>query len=162
MVSLIFQLCIHYFNFLNQTALCNQGASSVNEIGTTASSTRQNSATNHTHGTSVTSSTEDLHSHACQCHSGAALGVLGALVGLLLVLLTVVSTALVWTCWNTKKSVRYTHTQISACVTCMEGTFKGEIKIQQWYIRILVLNLRNIIFLKKFLARQFPTFGNFM
>ena len=48
--------------------------------------------------------------HQCDTISG----VLGALVGLLLLLLSVVTTGWAWTCWTMKKRVRYIYYRISS------------------------------------------------
>ena len=118
MVSLIL------YNILAKLLIVNQTASCTGILS--APSTHQNSATV-TMYTSMSGSAEDSIHPQCRCE--AAVGVLGSLVGLLLVLLTVVSISLVWTCWNMKKSVRYMQRPYyitGYALYCIKGIFEGE------------------------------------
>ena len=91
-----------------------------NEKDTTEPLTHQNSAPV-TMCTSMSGSDEDSTHPHCRCE--AAMGVLGSLVGLLLVLLAVVSISWAWTCWNMKKSIRYI--QRPYYIMLYKGNFRG-------------------------------------
>ena len=98
---------IKIFYSIHQIAI-STGISSTNtenEKDTTEVPIHQNSAPVSTMYTSTSGSAEESTHPRCQCE--AAVGVLGSLVGVFLVLLTVVSISWVWTCWNMKKSIRY-------------------------------------------------------
>lgn len=102
MVTLILPLKLFYtLRLVHQTAICT-GISSENEMGSLT--TAPPSLATVTMHTSMRGST-DNSIPPCQCE--ALVGVLGSLVGLLVVLLTIMTTSWAWTCWTMKKRVRY-------------------------------------------------------